>query len=153
MLKECFLVCSSLILFCFLQVDGTIISKSDITICENTAKDPLNILYNKRCEKKLVVLAEVSGGQVIDLTNQLTNRPTNRLTNQLTNKPTNYIVTLNESIFSLVFLGGNREAPCNSKKSSRHCRWRRRPIVQPICHNIEHVTNTSCLPDILQRGK
>ena len=91
------LACCSLILFCFLQVDGTIIAKSDITICENTVKDPMNILYNKRCEKKLVVLAEVSSGQVlIELiirtsqpTDQITNRRTNKKTKQPTNKQTN----------------------------------------------------------------
>jgi hypothetical protein len=64
MLKELCFACTSLILFCCWQVDGTIIAKSDVTICENTAKDPLNVLYNKRCEKKMVVLAEVTSGQV-----------------------------------------------------------------------------------------
>lgn len=51
--------------FIFLRwINGTIIAKSDITLCENTAKDPLNVLHNKRCEKKMVVLAEVTGGKV-----------------------------------------------------------------------------------------
>ena len=65
MRKEFFLACVSFILFFSWQVDGTIIAKSDITICENSAKDPLNVLYNKRCEKKMVVLAEVTSGQVL----------------------------------------------------------------------------------------
>jgi hypothetical protein len=64
MFKELFLACISLAFFHSWQVGGTIIAKSDITICENTAKDPLNVLYNKRCEKKMVVLAEVTSGQV-----------------------------------------------------------------------------------------
>ena len=65
MLTQVFPIFVSLTLFCFWPLEGAIITKSDITICENTAKDPLNVLYNKRCEKKLVVLAEVSSGQVI----------------------------------------------------------------------------------------
>ena len=41
-----------------------IIAKSHITVCENTDKDPINVVYNKRCEKKLVVIARVNSGQV-----------------------------------------------------------------------------------------
>lgn len=44
--------------------DCLIIAKSHITICENTEKDPLNVVYNKKCEKKLVVVARVNSGQV-----------------------------------------------------------------------------------------
>lgn len=43
-----------------------LIAKSSITICENTGggDDPMSVVYEKACEKKLIVTMSVRSGQV-----------------------------------------------------------------------------------------
>ena len=45
---------------------GDLIAKSSITICENTggSDDPMSVVYEKACEKKLIVTMSVRSGQV-----------------------------------------------------------------------------------------
>ena len=55
-----------LLLFCSQPTSGDLIAKSSITICENTggADDPMSVVYEKSCEKKLIVTMSVRSGQV-----------------------------------------------------------------------------------------
>ena len=55
-----------LLLFCSRPTGGDLIAKSSITICENTggADDPMSVVYEKACEKKLIVTMSVRSGQV-----------------------------------------------------------------------------------------
>ena len=47
-------------------VNADLIAKSSITICENTGggDDPMSVVYEKACEKKLIVTMSVRSGQV-----------------------------------------------------------------------------------------
>ena len=46
--------------------NADLIAKSSITICENTGggDDPMSVVYDKACEKKLIVTMSVRSGQV-----------------------------------------------------------------------------------------
>ena len=47
-------------------INTDLIAKSSITICENTGggDDPMSVVYEKACEKKLIVTMSVRSGQV-----------------------------------------------------------------------------------------
>ena len=48
-------------------VNADLIAKSSITICENTGgadDNPMSVVYEKACEKKLIVTMSVRSGQV-----------------------------------------------------------------------------------------
>lgn len=47
-------------------INADLIAKSSITICENTGDgdDPMSVVYEKACEKKLIVTMSVRSGQV-----------------------------------------------------------------------------------------
>ena len=51
---------------CTRLANGDLIAKSSITICENTGggDDPMSVVYEKACEKKLIVTMSVRSGQV-----------------------------------------------------------------------------------------
>ena len=51
---------------CTRLASGDLIAKSSITICENTGggDDPMSVVYEKACEKKLIVTMSVRSGQV-----------------------------------------------------------------------------------------
>lgn len=56
-----------LLLACSPPSCGDLIAKSSITICENTGSsggDPMSVVYEKACEKKLIVTMSVRSGQV-----------------------------------------------------------------------------------------
>ena len=55
-----------LFLFALERTRGDLIAKSSITICENTGGDenPMSVVYEKACEKKLIVTMSVRSGQV-----------------------------------------------------------------------------------------
>ena len=58
-----------LLLLAFVRpTSGDLIAKSSITICENTGggEDPMSVVYEKACEKKLIVTMTVRSGQVRD---------------------------------------------------------------------------------------
>ena len=57
-----------LLLACSRSTRGDLIAKSSITICENTGggDDPMSVVYEKACEKKLIVTMTVRSGQVRD---------------------------------------------------------------------------------------
>lgn len=55
-----------LLLACSPPTREDLIAKSSITICENTGggDDPMSVVYEKACEKKLIVTMSVRSGQV-----------------------------------------------------------------------------------------
>ena len=59
-----------LLLACSPPSRADLIAKSSITICENTGSsggDPMSVVYEKACEKKLIVTMSVRSGQVRSL--------------------------------------------------------------------------------------
>lgn len=57
-------------------VNADLIAKSSITICENTGgpgDDPMSVVYEKACEKKLIVTMTVRSGQVREILSSLHN--------------------------------------------------------------------------------
>ena len=55
-----------LLLACSPPTSEDLIAKSSITICENTGggDEPMSVVYEKACEKKLIVTMSVRSGQV-----------------------------------------------------------------------------------------
>ena len=55
-----------LLLACSPPTRQDLIAKSSITICENTGggDNPMSVVYEKACEKKLIVTMSVRSGQV-----------------------------------------------------------------------------------------
>jgi septum formation inhibitor MinC len=45
-------------------VNGTLISKSDLTVCDSVGQNPHNVVDNKSCQKKLIIAQAVRSGQV-----------------------------------------------------------------------------------------
>lgn len=45
-------------------VTGMLLSKSDLTVCDNVGRNPHNVVDNKSCQKKLVIAQSVRSGQV-----------------------------------------------------------------------------------------
>ena len=44
--------------------NGTLISKSDLTVCDSVGQNPHNVVDDKSCQKKLIIAQAVRSGQV-----------------------------------------------------------------------------------------
>ena len=44
--------------------NGTLISKSDLTVCDSVGQNPHNVVDDKSCQKKLIIAQAIRSGQV-----------------------------------------------------------------------------------------